>query len=375
MGKEVMVIAGRQLYDNPKAALPVVEMVYGVEVRRVRTTTFGRVNLMGRAIDYLAFYISAILLMIRELRTGDTLVVKTDPPLLSSFALGVAKLKGARLVNWVQDVFPEVALALEVKAIPPAAARFLVWLRNASWRLAWRNIVLSEAMKKYLLGQGVKESTITVIHNWSDGKSVFPVQEDENQLRIEWGLEDKFVVGYSGNLGRAHEFKTIMDAAALMADREDIVFLFIGGGAQAEELRLQASESGMKNIVFRPYQHREMLAVSLSVPDIHIISLLPSLEGFVVPSKFYGIAAAGRPILYVGDIDAEIPRILEKESCGYAVSIGDSGGFVKYIEELSANQSECHQMGVRSRKMFDRYYDKPIAISAWANAIQAEFQE
>ena len=157
---------------------------------------------------------------------------------------------------------------------------------------------------------------MTVIPNWADGHAITPVAHDDNPLRRDWGLEGKFVVGYSGNLGRAHEFETILGAAERLKNDPRIRFLFIGSGAQAESVRTAAAKRGLDNLMFQPYQPREMLKFSLGAADAHLVVLRPDLEGLIVPSKTYGCLAAGRPVIFMGDPQGEIGRMLAGVRCG-----------------------------------------------------------
>ncbi len=108
-GRDVHVIASRQIYDDPKASLPKHETISGVQVHRVASTRFGRAALAGRAVDYVSFYRSVQRVLGEIARRGDVIVVKTDPPLTSVVAMGAARRGGARLVNWLQDLYPEIA--------------------------------------------------------------------------------------------------------------------------------------------------------------------------------------------------------------------------------------------------------------------------
>ena len=148
----------------------------------------------------------------------------------------------------------------------------------------------------------------------------------------------KFVVGYSGNLGRAHEFDTILAASEHFRNDPNIIFLFIGGGHRSDELarRVKAQELSHK-FRFLPYQRDEDLKYSLSVPDVHWISLRPELEGLIVPSKFYGIAAAGRPIIAVTAKNGEIASLVRAYDCGVVVEPGNSDELAKVITDLSKN--------------------------------------
>jgi glycosyltransferase involved in cell wall biosynthesis len=358
------VITSRQLYDQPDADMSPQEEIAGVTVVRVRSTRFGRGRLMGRAVDYFSFYLGATATLLRLARRGDVIVAKTDPPLISVCAALVAWVKGARLVNWLQDLFPEVASALEVRG-----SRFIEpWLkavRNLSLRLARRNVALGELMAQRLMGEGVAGEKVVVIPNWADGAALRPVPREENRLRREWGLEGRFVVAYSGNFGRAHEFGTLLAAARALKDDERFAFLFIGGGAQQRQLEAAVRAEGLANVLFKPYQPRELLAQSLSAADVHVISLLPCLEGLIVPSKFYGIAAVGRPTLFIGDPAGELGRLLTAHDCGFALPIGDSAGVVVALQRLCAEPALAARMGASARALLEARFDRPIALAAW----------
>ena len=121
-----------------------------------------------------------------------------------------------------------------------------------------------------------------------------------------------------------------------LASRHDIRWLFIGGGAQTEKLREAVRERRYESVMFRPYQSRERLSESLSAPDVHLISLKPNLEGLIVPSKYYGIAAAGRPAIFVGNPDGELARIIRDSKTGFVIRDGDGAGLAEAILKLAA---------------------------------------
>jgi len=363
-GIDVNIITSRQKYDDPSVVLAESEQVQGVLIHRIWTTHFGRQNLFGRAFDYLSFYGSAFIHLLRSLRRGDILVAKTDPPMISIVAAICAWIRGATLVNWTQDLFPEVARALGVRAlniIYPLVLR----IRNYSLKRAARNIVIGEKMAARLRQEGVPSSNISVIHNWSIDDDIRPVNHADNPFRKNWALENKFVVGYSGNIGRAHEFDTLLAAAKALRDNERIRFLVIGGGAQYEKVKQKAIEQKLQNVVFQPYQAREDLQYSLTVADLHVISLRPELEGLIVPSKFYGIAASGRPVLYIGSPEGEIAEIITTNQCGEAIEIGQAAAVVEFINKLADDPGLSQKMGQRARQLFESHYSKQHAFKAW----------
>ncbi len=369
-GVAVHVITGRQVYDDPDSTLPSNDLIQGVRVIRVWTTRFGRQNLFGRTLDYLTFYFSAAWSLFALLKPGDIVVAKTDPPLISVVAAMVAMIRGAKLINWIQDLFPEVAGALGVGGMKGLEG-LLRSVRNWSLRTANKNVVIGDGMAEKLVGEGIKQDVIQVIHNWADGCAIQPVDREKNDLRREWHIQDRFVVGYSGNIGRAHEFDTILDAAEKLKSDANIVFLFIGGGAQRDRIEEEARRRSLESIMFKTYQPRDQLALSLTVPDVHLISLQPSLEGLIVPSKFYGIAAAGRPTIFIGSKHGEISDILRKAQCGFSVDKGQAEEVSRIIRELADDKEICLRLGGRARALFDQRFDTRHAMEAWEAVIAA----
>ena len=365
-GWEVGVVTSRQRYDDPLAKLPARERVAKVDIHRISTTRFGRMRLLGRAIDYLTFSLGALRLLRRTLQPGDIVVALTDPPLISVVASWAAAARNAKLVNWVQDLFPEVAERLGALK-RGMFVTFLTRLRNQSLRRAGMNVVIGESMEKLLSPLRVPTH---VRPNWADGSSIRPLAHDRNGLRKEWTPGPAFVVGYSGNLGRAHEFETMIQAAAKLRDDDRVRFLMIGSGPRLRSVQRAVEEKNLVNVIFRPYQPRERLTESLGAADAHLISLDPAVEGMIVPSKFYGIAAAGRAAIYIGDPEGEIPQILSRYDCGVAVPAGDSEALASAIRSLASDPDRARRMGENSRRLFEQSYDAPIAFADWERVLE-----
>lgn len=367
----VSVICSRQLYDNSGARLSKRAEVDGIHIYRVWTSRFGRTNLVGRAVDYASFYVSAALRLWAIARAGDVIVAKTDPPMISIVAAFVSRLRGAHLINWLQDVFPEVASALGQNPLPGSLDRTLRKLRNWSLSKAVCNVVLGERMREHLLAQGIADERIATIENWADGGAIAPKPSESTELRRRENLRGKFIAGYSGNLGRAHEFQTLLDAARLLRDADDIVFLMIGDGAGMQRLRAAAEADRLTNIRFLPYQPRSELADSLCAADVHVVSLLPSLEGFIVPSKLYGILAAGRPVFFIGDPDGEVARAIRVGDCGTTISCGDGESLAQALQRYKSEPAIMFAQGLRSRAFFERCYTLEAATQKWLNMLQS----
>jgi colanic acid biosynthesis glycosyl transferase WcaI len=370
-GFDVHVVASRQLYGAPRRRLAPDEMLLGVRVHRVATTRFGRNRLLGRAMDYASFYVTCAIKLLKLLRPGDVLVAKTDPPLLSILAAPITKARRAALINWQQDVFPEVASHLGANPLPSWLDKCLRRLRDASLRAAWMNVLIGGRMREYLAARGIPLSKLCVIENWADAHAIQPKPATASSLRTRLGLVDRFVVCYSGNLGRAHEFETLLDAADALKGEPAFTFLIIGNGAKMEALKRGVATRSLENFYFLPYQPRDTLDDSLAAADVHLVSLLPALEGLIVPSKVYGILAAGRPLIFIGDTDGDIGRLIERVQCGRHVNVGDSTALGYVLRELAADPDDRARMGARARNILCEEFGLQRAIERWVTLVDS----
>ena len=365
-GRDVHLVTSRQIYDDPKAALPERETINGVDVHRVASTGFGRAALIGRSIDYVSFYRSVWRCLHDLVRRGDIVIAKTDPPLISIVARPVARRKGARLVNWLQDIYPETAVELGVPLMRGPVAAGLAALRDTTLREAAATVVVGDLMGRKVEALGAPASRIHVIPNWCNDEDIRLVAPADNPLRREWNLADKFVLGYSGNLGRAHEFETVLAAAERLRDEPRAAFLMIGGGKRFEELSSAVQARGIAgSFRFLPYQARTLLSYSLGAADVHWVSLDPRLEGLIVPSKFYGIAAAGKPVVVIGAGTGELAQLVQRHDCGFVIAQGDSDTLAATLRRLSDAPQQVLAMGARARKMLDAHFTRRQGLARW----------
>jgi colanic acid biosynthesis glycosyl transferase WcaI len=374
-GMDIAVITGRQLIDNPRARLAAHEVLDGIDVHRVWSTRFGRGTLVGRGIDYLSFYLGAGWRLARLCRRGDVVVANTDPPLISVVAGFVAKWRGALLVNWLHDLFPEVAQRLGVAFVGGVVGTLLGAMRDRSLRRARLNVVLGTRMAEQLAGLGISSDRIAIIHNWADGEAIRPQPLKGHGSRRAWGIDEQFLVAYSGNMGYSHDFDTILDAASRLRERNNIQFLFIGGGVRRAYVEQQALDRGLTNVQFKPYQPRETLGQSLTAASAHLVSLLPQLEGLIVPSKFYAVAAAGRPIVFIGAEDGELAHLIDHGQCGFRVAPGDGRALADGIASLAADSDAWGRQGLAARRLFEERFDRRLATDAWRRALQGVIDE
>ncbi|MFL6212876.1 MAG: glycosyltransferase family 4 protein [Blastocatellia bacterium] len=369
-GISVTAIAGRGRYDGSEK-LPSSEVYRGVRIERAWASGFGKRTIAGRLADYLSFYIGATWTLLRQPR-HDLVMALTTPPLIGLVALLVARLKRMRMVALVQDIYPDIAVALGTLRADTLLTRVLDWLNRLVLRKADRIIVLSECMRRRIIAKlgPESESRIDTIHNWADGRLIQPLTKAGNQFRIEHDLGDAFVIMFSGNWGLVNDFQTVLEAARLLRNRRDILFLFIGDGGRANELKRFCDRHDLTNVRTLPYQPREMLRFSLAAADVSLITLAPGLAGLSVPSKTYGIMAAARPILFVGDHTSEIATIIEKGECGAVVRSGESERLASLLDEWSKDKAKLAEAGRRARQLFNKDFDRPQAVRAYVRSFE-----
>lgn len=317
------------------------EIRHGVDIRRLPGLRLGVDHLAARAVDFLAFQSLALLWLLKNLRPADTVVCLTDPPLLGIGVARLVRLRRARLIHWVQDIYPEIAIELTGRR----SARHLIPWRDAAWRTAERCVTLGADMRHLLVEHGVPPEQVVVIPNWAPAGVEPQAPSVATALRQEWGLVGKFVVGYSGNLGRVHDLWPVLDIAAQLRDTPEIAFLFIGGGAQRKALVDAAHARGLTNVQFRPALPRSALNLGLALPDLHLVTLLPGCERLVFPSKFYGVCAASRPLLFIGPPHCDLARIVREHLLGHTFARTQTDAAAGALRALARSPTDATRFG------------------------------
>lgn len=367
VGDEVTVLASRGSYLGGEP-LPPREYKRGVQVVRPWATTFGRGSIARRLSDYGSFWVGAVAQAARLARP-DVILALTTPPMIAAGAAIVAKVRAIPLVTWVQDVYPEVAIALGVLEPQRPATRIFSALSTATHRRSRFSVALSQGMAARLEAQGQRRGRIRVVSNWSDGEALFPVPRERNHFRREYGLSDRFVVMYSGNLGLGHDVTTLLGAAARLERRaKEVEFVFVGDGGRLHEAKRLAA--GLTNTRFLPYQPLSRLGDSLSAADVHLASLRDGLQGLLVPSKLYGILAVGRPLMYVGPPDCEVARVVTTHDLGWTGPPGNVDGLADAIATAAASPAETAARGERARTTFLQRYDRRLAVPRWRAVLE-----
>ena len=370
-GVSVTALAGRGRYNGGGAQLPSRSTHRGVRIERAWATGFGKRSTVARLSDYLTFYLGAAWKLF-TLPRHDLVMALTTPPLIGLLALLACRLRRMKMVALVQDVYPDVGVALGTFRQEGAFTRLLDALNRFVLGRADRVIALGECMREVLAAKmrDGGEGRMDVIHNWADGDSLAPLPDGEpNPFTKEHGLEDKFVVLFSGNFGRVNDFDTPLAAARLLANRTDVTFLFVGDGAKGGDIAEFVRLHSLTNVRLLPYQPRERLRYSLAAGHAHLVTLAPGLAGLSVPSKTYGILAAGRPILFIGDPASDVARLVSEHGCGHALATGDAEGLTRAIRELADDPARTARMGRDARSLFLRRFERTHAVASYFDSL------
>jgi glycosyltransferase involved in cell wall biosynthesis len=338
----------------------------GVEIVRVRSTAFDRSNLVLRAANYVTYLVASLSAALRSPR-ADVVLCMTDPPIIADVALLVARRFRAPLVVVSQDVFPEIAVELkrlENKALIEVLRTLIAYyLRRAD-----RIVAIGDTMRRRLIEKGAPSDRIEVIPNWVDTQAIRPMAKDNDWSR-ENGLADRFVVMHSGNIGHAQNLDALVRATTFLRDLDDLVVAIIGGGARHAELLALTDRLEADRVSFLGYQPRDVLSLSLSSADVHVVGLAPGLSGYVVPSRLYGILAAGRPVIVAADEESETARVVSSEGCGVVVPPGRPELLAQAIRAAHDGELDLAEMGERGRAYVVREADRSVAFERYGRIL------
>jgi colanic acid biosynthesis glycosyl transferase WcaI len=337
-----------------------------VRIWRVPNVRSDKGSLLQRSLSYAAFLTLSGPTM-ALVPKPDVVFYLSTPPMLG-WSAGLAKsLAGIKSVFIAQDVYPEI-LDKSGHLKNGFAINALAMLDRAVLDKMDRVVVLGERMSEVMQAKGVAPERIRVIENWAPAAGIGTGERKGNELLKRLGIEDKLVVQYSGNMGVVHDMAPILEAAEILKDDDETVFLFIGGGKRRAEVEKRKAGAGLENVMLLPYQPLDELPVSLAAADVSLVSLRPEMEGLVFPSKLYGILASARPVIFIGDENGDIARIVERAECGVSVQTG--GQLAKALGELKKNTKELEAMGRRARKYFDENYGRERSIEKYRKLIE-----
>jgi colanic acid biosynthesis glycosyl transferase WcaI len=357
LGHDVTAICGASDYAEADNTHPPP-----VKIIRSKLLPFAR-SRFGRIASYATFFIwSAISCLSQE--PPDVILTLTTPPLLSLIGTLVKRIRGSRHFIWEMDLYPEIAVDLGVFRANAVPTKIIRVLARYSRLKADGIIALGDDMKERLLSQELPSEKIHVVHNWADRAEIQPQPMPPPPLTVH----------YSGNLGLAHDTSTIQNAMLALSANEHTRFVFSGSGPQKKAMQDFCELNQIHQSIFRPYCTRDQLSNSLAAGHLGLVTQKPETVGSIVPSKVYGIMAAGRPLLYIGSVRATPARIIERFNCGWFIEAGDSESLVELLRNLANQPDEIRTAGQRARRAFVENFDRRIGAATIAEILGAQEQ-
>ena len=349
----VTVLCGRPSYDPTERRpwrLYQTENAGLVRVIRAGSTAFPRFNMKKRLINYLSYVWLAVPCAL--FLDCDAVVAMTDPPFQGIVGAFVAMLKRKPCAYNIRDLYPDMAVGGDIMRRGLLAR---AWERMHRWALRRAKcvIVLGEDMRARIIAKGVDPSRVVVIRDGVEPpKATEPLLPlDPEIVRVIRG-GFSFVLLHAGNLGFYGAWNTLITAARKLAN-DGVGLVFVGGGAQRAQLEIAAS--GAANIRFLDYFPSNKIPSVLAAADAHIVTVKRGLEGVVVPSKMYGILAAGKPIVAVAPKETDVVSLGEKQGFAVAADPDKPAELVKVIRALMADVTKLRAMGEAARNAAPSY--------------------
>ena len=359
-GHEVRVICGRRKYDEPAVLFSKSEERHGVQITRIWNSALGKGAKWKRAVDFATWLASAELALLREPKP-DVVVTLTTPPLLSVLGARYAKRVGARLVPWMMDLNPDEAVAAGWLRQGSLMERFLRKALEKSFQQSAAIIALDRFMADRIAAKGVDRRKIHVVAPWAHDKEVKPDPEGSKEFRRQHGLEDSFVVMYSGNHAPIHPLGCVLDAAIKLKDEDEVKFVFVGGGTGWEEIRKIKEKEKLTNVVCLPYQPLNKVGASLGAADLHVVAMGEAFVGLVHPCKVYNLLSLGLSWVGLGPKECHLTDLLKevgRDSGCEVVGGSDAAALARLIQDRTARPKADP---ARLRKVGENYRESVLA--------------
>ena len=368
LGREftVKVLCAQPSYSKRGLRAPRREIHNQVDIIRCISTTFNKDNLFLKTVNIITISLSIFFNALIYLKCDDFVLVVTNPPLLPYITMMACRLRGARCLVRVDDVYPDVMLATGMLDKHGAAYRVIDWMTKQLYQKSERIITIGRDMHELASNKMSRHhERVQVITNWADCDFIAPTPKKTNALLCEFGLSDKFVVQWAGNMGRPHEVKSLLEAMIRLKNHPDVHFLFIGSGSKRAWLEAEAKKTGIENATFLGDRPRGDQRNFLNACDIALSSLVEGMAGISVPSRMYNILASGKPILAIGDPASELAMVITEEGAGWVVAPGRPDEIVRIILMARETPILLSEMGKRGRAAAETKYSSRFVIGQY----------
>ena len=370
MDRDVTVLTSRLI--ETKKRLPAQENIHGVHVKRMRCLRIPGNSTIIKILNRIFLMISSFF-YIPFLRHFDIVMCVSTPPLFPLIGAIGEVLFHNKFVFLLYDLYPEVAELMGLTKHNSVAYRFLNILYLYVFKHADRVICLGRDIQKYLISvKKVPLDKTVIITNWADAENVV-LENPDHMFRKRNGIENKFLVTYSGNLGLFHDFDTLIEAAQSfqLMKNDHIVFAIVGRGDQKARVVSKVGEAGLKNIIFEDFlpadEHYDLLASS----DVLLTTLKPGVENCSVPSKTYPYIVSGKPVIAIMNAESEIAQTIREEKAGYVIEPGQAELLVDTLEVMMQDPKLMQTISHNAKDAGKRRFTRSIVIPMYEKLFQS----
>lgn len=352
------------------------ENINGIKAIRVRVPEFTKGNKKSRIINLVAYFFRAIWATLK-LEKQDYIYAISQPPILGGVLGVIGKwLKGGKFIYNIQDFNPEQTMAVGYSK-NKLILKVAMAVDKLSCSQADKVIVVGRDMVETLKARfkGQKVPKYAFINNWIDEKQIYPLPENDLKVldfKKRYGLEGKMVIMYSGNIGLYYDLENLIKVIGRFKDRDDVIFAFVGDGTKKQYLETYVKENKLKNVKFIPYQDKADLNYSLNAGDVHWVVNAKGIKGVSVPSKLYGVLAAGKPVLGVLENGSEARLIIEDCNCGVCIEPENYEKIYEEIIKIIDDVVEYKRLGIMGKDYVDSCIKKDVAINKYSKEIICE---
>ncbi len=344
----------------------------GMSLIRVRVPEFNKGSKFSRIKNIVVYFLNSIFATFK-VKNVDVIFTISQPPVLGGMLGRIGKsIKKCKFIYNIQDFNPE-----QVEAVGYFKNKFILnvakVLDNGNIKKADKILLVGtdqfetlENRKREYREKGI------LINNWTDDKNIYPLEENSKDildLKRMYKLDDKFIIMYSGNLGLYYDLENIIKIAKNFQEYKDLAFVFAGEGAIKTKLENYKKKNSLENVYFLPYQPKDKLNISLNMADIHFVVNSKGIKGVSVPSKLYGVMAAGKAVLGVLEEGTEARIIIEKSNCGICTEPGNYKEIIEIIKKVYNNDKILKEYGINSRKYLEQYLSKKVSLDKYKSLI------
>lgn len=360
-------------YKNKKYFL---EDINGIKVIRVRVPNFTKSNKISRIKNLITYFFRSIWATYK-LEKQDFIFTLSQPPILGGVLGVIGKcLKKGKLIYNIQDFNPEQTLAVGYTN-NKAILKLALAIDKFSCKMSDKVIVVGRDMQETLRNRFNNKNVPknVFINNWIDEKEIYPLpkdNEDVTTFKKKYNLENKTVIMYSGNIGLYYDLENLIEVIGRFKDRDDVVFAFVGDGTKKQDIEDYANEHELKNVQFIPYQEKKDLIYSLNAGDVHWVVNAKGIKGVSVPSKLYGVMAAGKTVFGILEEDSEARLIIEDCTCGFCVEPGEYDLIYQKLKDIIDNIDKYKEFGIKGKEYVEKFIKKDVAIEKYRREILCE---